>query len=200
MDDTPLHRAIEFLREADKLKSVLRRSRLSFDVERRENDAEHSWHLALMAIVLFDRLAPPGIDRARVLGMILVHDLVEIDAGDTFVYDHAHAASQVERELQAADRIFALLPEPEAASLRALWDEFEERTTAEARFARALDRVHPILQNVFTEGVSWRAHGVTAAKVRALNGPLVKDGAPELWTYVEGLIADAVARGWLPEG
>ncbi|MBL8943199.1 MAG: HD domain-containing protein [Myxococcales bacterium] len=198
MHDTPLGRAIGFLREADKLKSVLRRSRLSFDPERRENDAEHSWHLALMAIVLFDRLAPPGLDRARVLGMIVVHDLVEIDAGDTFVYDHAHAASQVEREELAADRIFALLPEAEAADLRGLWDEFEARVTTEARFARALDRVQPILQNIFTEGASWRAHGVTAAQVHAVNGPLVRDGAPELWAHVEALIDDAVARGWLP--
>jgi putative hydrolases of HD superfamily len=192
-----LTRAVEFLREADKLKSVLRRTRLSFDPERRENDAEHSWHLALMAIVLFDRLAPPTLDRAKVLGMIVVHDLVEIDAGDTFVYDDAHAASQVEREQQAADRIFALLPQPEATMLRRLWDEFEERVSPEARFARALDRAQPILQNVFTQGASWRAHGVSAAQVRALNGPLVRDGAPELWAHVDALIDDALARGWL---
>jgi putative hydrolases of HD superfamily len=200
MDPDSLERSLGFLREADKLKSVLRRSRLTFDPARRENDAEHSWHLALMAVVFFDGIAPPGIDRLRVLQMILVHDLVEIDAGDTFLYDDAHAATQEDRERRAADRLFGMLPAEQGAALRASWEEFEARETPEARFARALDRVQPILQNVYTEGLSWREHGVTARQVRERNGPLVRDAAPELWAKVERLIENAVRMGWLAEG
>jgi putative hydrolase of HD superfamily len=197
---TSIARALAFQREADKLKSVLRQSRVTFDPERRENDAEHSWHLALFAIVMLEHAAEPGVDLLRVLRMILVHDLVEIDAGDTFVYDDAHAASQAQREEQAADRLFAMLDEPLAGELRATWDEFEARESREARFARALDRAQPMLQNLWTDGASWRLHGITAAQVRAKNGPLVRDGAPALWEHLSQLLDDAVARGVLPEG
>ncbi len=192
--------ALAFLREADKLKAVLRRTRVTFDPARCENDAEHSWHLALMAVVLAGHARAERLDLSRVLRMILVHDLVEIDAGDTFLYDDAHAATQVERERAAADRIFGLLPEPQRSELRAAWEEFEARETDEARFARALDRAQPMLQNLYTEGASWRAHDVTAAEVRRRNGPLVRDGAPALWDALEPMLADAVARGWLREG
>lgn len=198
-----LPRALEFLREADKLKSVLRQTRLTFDPARRENDAEHSWHLALMAMVLAEHAARDeggALDLLRVLRMILLHDLVEIDAGDTFLYDEAHAASQAEREAKAADRLFGLLDEPLASALRADWEAFEARTTPEARYARALDRAQPMLQNLYTEGVSWRANGITAAQVRAKNGPLVLDGAPALWAVLEEMLASAVLRGVLPEG
>jgi putative hydrolase of HD superfamily len=197
-----LPRALEFLREVDKLKSVLRQTRLTFDPARRENDAEHSWHLALMAVVLAEHAArgEAPLDLLRVLRMILVHDVVEIDAGDTFLYDEAHAATQAEREAKAADRLFGLLDEPLASALRADWDEFEARATPEARYARALDRAQPMLQNLHTDGVSWRANGITAAQVRAKNGPLVRDGAPALWSVLEELLADAVKRGVLPEG
>jgi putative hydrolases of HD superfamily len=194
-----LERTLAFHREVDKLKGVARQSRLTFDPERHENDAEHSWHLALMAIVFAEHAASPGIDLLRVLRMILVHDVVEIDAGDTFLYDDAHAASQAEREEQAARRLFGLLAEPLATELRAAWDEFEARTTPEARFARALDRAQPMLQNLWTDGASWRKHGITAAQVRAKNGPLVHDGAPLLWEHLDRMLLDAVARGVLPE-
>jgi putative hydrolase of HD superfamily len=195
----PLDQALAFLREADKLKSILRQTRLTFDPTRRENDAEHSWHLALMALVLADHAATPSIDRLKVLRMILVHDLVEIDAGDTFLYDEAHAKTQVERELRAADRLFGLLDEPIRSELRGAWEEFEERRSPEAQFARALDRLQPMLQNLYTDGVSWRANGVTAKQVRAKNGPLVREGAPALWAHAEAMLDEAVARGVLPE-
>ena len=193
-----LSTALAFLREADKLKSILRQSRVSFDPERRENDAEHSWHLALMAVVLADH-APPGTDLVHVLRMVLVHDIVEIDAGDTFLYDEVHNASKAEREGAAADRLFGMLDPPLRGELRGAWEEFEAGETPSARFARALDRFQPMLQNLYTDGVSWRANGVTALQVRAKNGPPIRDGAPELWAHVEAMLEDAVRRGWIPE-
>jgi len=191
-----LSTALEFLREADKLKAVLRQTRVTFDPERRENDAEHSWHLALMAVVLVE-YAPPGTDLLAVLRMVLVHDLVEIDAGDTFLYDDAHAASKRERETRAADRLFGMLDEPVRGELRAAWEEFEAGATPSARFARALDRVQPVLQNVYTDGASWRAHGITAPQVVAKNGPPIRAGAPELWPHVEAMLEEAIRRGAL---
>jgi putative hydrolases of HD superfamily len=190
--------ALAFLREADKLKSVLRQTRVTFDPERRENDAEHSWHLALMAVVLSD-YGPAGVDLLSVLRMVLVHDLVEIDAGDTFIYDDAHAASQMEREAAAADRLFGMLDEPLRGELRGAWEEFEAGGTPAARFARALDRLQPLLQNLYTDGASWRAHGITAPQVRAKNGPPIRSGAPDLWAHAEAMLEDAVRRGWLTE-
>jgi putative hydrolase of HD superfamily len=191
-----LRDALTFLREADKLKAVLRRTRVTFEPARCENDAEHSWHLAIMAVVLADHAAE-RVDLLHVLRMVLVHDLVEIDCGDTFLYDDALAATQENRERVAADRIFGLLPDPQRSELRAAWDEFEARSTIEARFARAIDRAQPMLQNLYTEGASWRAHDISATEVRRRNGPLVRDGAPELWAVIEPMLDDAVARGWL---
>lgn len=188
--------SLAFLREADKLKSVLRQTRVTFDPARRENSAEHSWHLALYAVALAEHTAP-GVDLLAVLRMVLVHDLVEIDAGDTFLYDEAHAQSQADREVAAATRLFGLLDEPLRGELRAAWDEFEARATPSARFARALDRAQPILQNLYTEGASWRANDVAASQVRAKNGPLVRDGSPELWAHLDALLDDAVRHGWL---
>ena len=190
--------ALEFLREADKLKSILRQSRLTFDPARRENDAEHSWHLALMVVVLADH-APAGVDMLAVLRMVLVHDIVEIDAGDTFVYDDAHNASKEAREAAAADRLFGILDEPLRSDVRGWWEAFETGTTPAARFARAIDRLQPMLQNLYTDGASWKAHGISAARVRAKNGPPIREGAPALWPHVEAMLDDAVRRGVLPE-
>ena len=160
----PLDRQVGFLLEADRLKTVLRQSTLT-DRSRRENSAEHSWHLALMALVLAEH-APPGTDLGRVMVMVVLHDLVEIDAGDLFAYaTPADQARQERAERAAADRLFALLPPAQASSLRALWEEFEERATAEAKFARALDRLQPMLINMVTDGGTWAAHGVTADQV-----------------------------------
>jgi putative hydrolase of HD superfamily len=197
---TTLAASLAFLREADKLKAVLRQTRLGFDPARRENDAEHSWHLALMALVLAEHAAEPGLDLLHVLRMILVHDLVEIDAGDTFLYDDAAAATQPERERRAADRIFGLLGAPHGPPLRAAWEEFEAHRTPEARFARALDRVQPILQNVNTAGASWRENGVTARQVRERSGPVVREGAPRLWAELDAMLGEAVRKGWLASG
>jgi putative hydrolase of HD superfamily len=194
VDDHRLAGQVAFVAELDRLKSVLRQTWL-LDSSRQETDAEHSWHIAMMALVLAEYAAEP-VDIAKVIRMLLVHDLVEIDAGDTFIYDAAGNAAKAARELAAADRIFALLPPDQAAPLRALWDEFEARDTAEARFAVAIDRFQPLLHNYLTEGKAWRQHGVTADKVRALNAR-IGDGAPALWEHARGLIDDAVAKGWL---
>jgi len=191
----PLDRQIGFLLEADRLKTVLRQSTLT-DRSRRENSAEHSWHLALMALVLAEH-APPGTDLSRVIAMVVVHDLVEIDAGDLSVYaPEAEQARQRRAERAAADRIFALLPPGQASALRALWDEFEERATVEARFARALDRLQPMLINMMTGGGTWRSPGVTADRALA-RVALVEDGSPSLGAYARDMIDRAVERGIL---
>ncbi len=193
----PNHRLaqqIDFIVTVDRLKQVYRRTRL-IDDGRRENDAEHSWHLALMAVVLRE-YAAEEIDLARVLVMHLIHDLVEIDVGDTFAYDDAGQADREERERVAAKRIFGLLPADQGATLLALWEEFEARETAEARYAAALDRLHPMLLNYHGEDSAWRRHDIRSAQVVAFNRHM-QDGAPELWAYARELIDDAVAGGKL---
>jgi putative hydrolases of HD superfamily len=191
----PLDRQVGFVLEADRLKTVLRQSTLT-DRSRRENSAEHSWHLALMALVLAEH-APPGTDLSKVMAMLVLHDLVEIDAGDLFQYAaQPQQARQAAAERAAADRLFPILPPPQAASLRALWDEFEERATAEAKFARALDRLQPMLINMVTEGGTWAAHDVTADQVLA-RVALIEDGSPSLGAYARDMIDSALGRGIL---
>lgn len=186
---------LQFLLEADRLKGVLRQSRI-IDGSRRENSAEHSWHLGLMSLVLGE-YAPAGTDLSRVTAMVLVHDLVEIDAGDLFVYAGAQAqAGQEEAERAAADRLFALLPGSQAAGFRALWDEFEERRTPEAKFARALDRLQPMLANYQLGGGTWTQHGVTAGQVLA-KVALIEDGSAALGRFARELISASVSRGFL---
>jgi putative hydrolases of HD superfamily len=191
----PLDRQVGFVLEADRLKTVLRQSTLT-DRSRRENSAEHSWHLALMALVLAEH-APPATDLGKVMAMLVLHDLVEIDAGDLFQYAaQPQQARQAAAERAAADRLFPILPPPQAASLRALWDEFEERATAEAKFARALDRLQPMLINMVTEGGTWAAHDVTADQVLA-RVALIEDGSPSLGAYARDMIDSALDRGIL---
>jgi putative hydrolase of HD superfamily len=186
---------LRFVTEAGRLKGVLRQTMLA-GLGRRENSAEHSWHIALMALTLAEH-APAGTDIGRVIAMLLAHDLVEIDAGDLFVYaDQAQQARQQQAERAAADRIFALLPPDQAASLRGLWDEFEERQTNEARFARAIDRLQPMLENLRVGGGTWKEHHVTADQVLA-KVALVEDGSPELGRYARSMVADAVRSGLL---
>jgi putative hydrolases of HD superfamily len=190
-----LDEQMQFVTEAGLLKGVLRQTMLG-GLGRRENSAEHSWHIALMALALAE-YAPAGTDIGRVIAMLLVHDLVEIDAGDLFVYaDEARQARQQQAERAAADRIFALLPRDQAAGLRALWDEFEERRTQEARFARGVDRLQPMLENLKVGGGTWKEHHVTADQVLA-KVELVEDGSPELGRYARDLIAGAVRAGFL---
>ena len=194
----PLDDQIAFLLEADRLKTVLRQSTLT-DRSRRENSAEHSWHLALMALVLAE-YAPPGLDLPRVLAMLVLHDLVEIDAGDLFTYappgDHAR---QQRAERAAADRLFALLPPGQSARFHRLWDEFEERVSQEAKFARAMDRLQPMLINMVTGGGTWLAHGVTADQVLT-RVALIADGSPALGTFARDMISRAVTQGLLTPG
>lgn len=193
-EDERLARQIAFILEIDRLKGVLRRT-LLVDRSRRENSAEHSWHIALAAVLLAEHAAET-VDLGRVVTMLLVHDLVEIDAGDTYVYDAGAALDKAAREERAAERLFGLLPPDQAAELRALWEEFEARATPEARFAAAVDRLQPILHNAATEGHTWRQHGVVRAQVEAVNRHIA-DGAPDLWKLVRRLLDEAVARGHL---
>jgi putative hydrolase of HD superfamily len=189
-----LAQQIGFILEIDKLKTVLRQT-LLIDRSRRENTAEHSWHLAMMAITLADHADRP-VDIGRVIRMLLVHDLVEIDAGDTFVYDFAANQDKAAREAAAAERIFGLLPSDQGTELRSLWQEFEARTTPDAAFAAALDRLQPLLHNFHTEGSTWRQHGITVEQVMTLNRTIAQ-GSQRLWAYTERLIEEALARGFL---
>jgi putative hydrolase of HD superfamily len=194
MSDDRLQRQIRFILEIDSLKSVLRRSYL-VGADRPENSAEHSWHVAVMAVLLAEHANEP-VDVARVVRMLLIHNVVEVDAGDTYVYDTAGAEAKAEREVRAADRVFGMPPEDQGRELRALWEEFEEGRTAEARFAAALDRLMPVLHNVHTEGRSWREHGITADRVIARNARM-SEGSEALWEYARSLIEDAVEKGHL---
>lgn len=188
---------IAFIAEIDRLKTVLRLSPL-LAADRRENDAEHSWHLALMVIVLAEYANEP-IDVGKTLKIVLVHDLVEIYAGDTCLFDDAGRKDKAERERAAADRLFALLPEDQEEMFRSLWDEFEERRTPEARFAKSMDRLQPLLLNFGNRGGTWRTPGVTDAVVRDRTC-VIGDGSRELWGYTEKLLALGTERGWIARG
>ena len=188
---------IEFILEVDKLKLVLRQTIL-MDRSRRENSAEHSWHIALLVPILAEYSTETDIDMFHVMKILVLHDLVEIDAGDTYCYDDKGREDQSQREEIAADRIFGLLPADQATEFRALWDEFEKRETAESRFANALDRVQPFLHNYFTDGQTWQENNINSSQVHERMRP-VKDGAPDLWDYVNTLIEDAVKKGILAE-
>jgi putative hydrolases of HD superfamily len=192
-----LGQQLRFLLEIDRLKAVARQTAIS-DGSRQENSAEHSWHLAMCAMVLAEH-AGPELDVARAVAMAVVHDIVEIDAGDTFIYDAAGQVTKEAREREAAVRIFGLLPDDQARWMRELWEEFERRESREARFAAALDRLAPVMLNFATQGHSWRRHAVPASQVRAVNAK-VGDASPELGAFVQTLITEAVAQGWLEEG
>ena len=201
-----LRQQLAFIVEVDRLKLVLRRTTTA-DGSRHENSAEHSWHLALGALALAEH-AEPGTDITRVIRMVLVHDLVEIDAGDTFAYDQAANVGRVAREVIAADRLFGMLPLEQASGLRALWEEFEEGRTPTARFAIALDRLLPLLLNDAAAGGSWRAHGVARSQVIRRMAP-IETAVPALWPLVIEIVdrncalghigADAIETG-LPAG
>lgn len=195
---TRLLRQVEFIAECDKLKEVFRQT-LNTQSRRAENDAEHSWHLCLCVIILAEHANVRSLDVLRVLKMLIVHDLVEIDAGDTFAYNTAAMASQHEREAIAADRIFGLLPADQAAEYRALWDEFEAKQTPEAKFATAVDRFQPVLLNCRAQGRGWARHGVTHDRVVQRNRPIA-EGSTVLWAQVETMLAALVASGDLPPG
>ena len=192
--DSRLAAQLAFIAEIDRLKGILRQT-LLMDGSRRENDAEHSWHIATMAFVLAE-YADEAVDIARVARMLLIHDVVEIDAGDTFIHDEAGQGDKDVREQAAATRIYGLLPEDQAADLAALWREYEDRQTADARFADALDRLQPLLHNFATRGATWQSNAVTADKVRRLL-PRIEAGSRRLAAYAAALVDEAVARGYL---
>jgi len=196
--DTPqrLQQQLNFILEIDKLKSIIRQSYL-VSGERRENSAEHSWHLTMMALLLSEHANKP-VDLLKVVKMLLIHDIVEIDAGDTFAYDDVGAQDKAEREERAADRLFGLLPADQQDELRALWHEFEEQTTPDAKFATALDRLMPLLHNYHTEGIGWKKHNIVQAQVMDKNAH-IEAGSETLWSYAQAIIQDSVAKGYLAE-
>lgn len=192
---TRIAQQLQFLLEIDRLKEI-KRQNFTVVSRRQETDAEHAWHVTIMAVLLSEHANSADLDLLRVVKMLLIHDLVEIDAGDTFAYDTAGTATQHEREAQAADRIFPLLPPDQAAEFRALWDEFEARCTAESKYAHAMDRVLPILLNASTEGAAWQRHGITADRVIARNCH-AEEGSRALWQEARKVIDSAVAAGHL---
>jgi putative hydrolase of HD superfamily len=189
-----LAQQIQFIAETDRLKEIFRQT-LNTQSRRQENDAEHSWHLCLCVLVLSEH-ANEKIDVLRVLKMVIIHDLVEIDAGDTFAYDTARMVDQHEREARAAERLFGLLPADQAKAFRQLWDEFEERQTPESKFAAAVDRFQPMLLNCLTQGAAWNRHGITHDRVVARNQH-VKEGSQDLWKYAEAMLSEALSAGHL---
>ncbi len=192
--DTELAERLRFIFEIDKLKNVLRQTLLT-DGSRQENSAEHSWHLAMTALTLAP-LADEPIDLERVMKILLVHDIVEIDAGDVFIYDSEARAEAAVAEQAAADRLFGMLPEPEGGELRAAWDEYEARQTPEAVFAYACDRLQPLMLNLSTGGGSWRRHGIALDQVKQINGAMAT-GLSRVWVAVEAVLEAAVADGTL---
>lgn len=195
MNTERLNQQIHFILEIDRLKDILRQSYLIHS-RRRENSAEHSWHLALLAIVLAEH-ADTSFDLLRLLKMLLIHDVVEIDAGDTYIYGEYDEIAKIQQEQQAAERIFGLLPPDQSAEMKSLWAEFEAKKTPEARFAGALDRLMPLLHNYHTQGVSWKEHGVRSEQVFARNQSPLAKGSAGLWEYARQLIEDAIAQGYL---
>ncbi|MEO2204649.1 HD domain-containing protein [Paenibacillus pabuli] len=185
---------IQFLIEIDKLKTIERRTRIIHG-DRRENDAEHSWHLAMMALVLQSH-ANKDVDILKVIKMLLVHDLVEIDAGDTFVYDTAGHTDKYDREIKAAHRLFGMLPEVQGEEMLNLWLEFEAKETNEAQFASALDRLQPLIHNYQNQGDTWQKYNITSDQVINRNREMA-DASDTLWTYVQQLIQNSVDQGIL---
>ncbi|ERB63957.1 HD domain-containing protein [Vibrio coralliilyticus OCN008] len=190
-----LEQQLALLMELDQLKSVLRRTRVKSADGRLENSAEHSWHVALMAILMEEHANEP-VDIARVVKMLLLHDIVEIDAGDTFVYDVAASAVQEEKELAAAQRLFAMLPEEQGKELLELWLEFERAESADAKFGKALDRIIPMLLNYHNNGQSWQEHGVTREQALTVNRK-IEYGSRALWDKAQQVIEEATQKGWL---
>ncbi len=188
---------IDFLLELDKLKDIRRQSRIMPSL-RRENSAEHSWHIAMMALVL-GRDYGEDVDLSRVVTMLLLHDIVEIDAGDTYAYDREGYEDKEEREQEAASRIFGLLPEDQGEALRSAWDDFEQGRTPEARFAHSMDRLMPLLHNYYSDGATWKTHGTRKSQVQQRMAK-IQEASPELWKFAESLIDKAVQRGILKEG
>lgn len=194
MPEDRLSKQIEFLVEIDKLKTVFRRSYI-VDSSRRENSAEHSWHVAMMAMVLAEYVQEK-VDQYHAIKMLLVHDLVEIDAGDTNIYEKQAALGRSEREKRAASRIFGLLPQDQCQEILRIWIEFENGTTPEAKFARAVDRLIPLIHNYCTQGKRWKEDGITYQQVFAVN-QTIRELSPRLWEFAISIIDECVSKGYL---
>lgn len=192
-----LKKQIEFIVEVDKLKHIMRQTYLA-NGTRKENDAEHSWHLALMVFLLAEHTLEPKIDLLRTMKMVLIHDIVEIDAGDTYCYDEIAALDKAERERKAAERIFNLLPSDQAEEMWELWEEFEEVRTPEARFAAALDRLQPLLLNYASQGLSWHEHEVQRSQCLNRNNH-IENSSKVLWDYALQILDEAVKKGYLED-
>ncbi|MGX9365000.1 HD domain-containing protein [Desulfoplanes sp. PS50] len=194
MNNERFNHQISFLLELDKLKDIKRQSRIIPSL-RRENSAEHSWHIAIMALVL-GRDYGKDVDLSRVVTMLLLHDIVEIDAGDTYAYDQEGYQDKEEREQEAAARIFGLLPPDQAETLRTTWEEFEQGASREARFAHSMDRLMPLLHNYYSQGSTWKSHGTCRSQVQNRMAK-IREASPELWEFAENLIDRAVSQGYL---
>ena len=194
MDDR-LKKQIEFIIEADKMKTVLRQTVL-IDQTKRENDAEHSWHFALCAMVLYEYCDTEHVNLFRVLKMALIHDIIEIYAGDTFAYDDKANIDKAERENAAADKVFGLLPDDQREEYRALWEEFDAMETDDALFAAGIDRLQPLINNYLTGGHTWKLGDVPSVKVYKRIEPL-KKSAPKLWEFADMMVKDSLKKGFL---
>lgn len=194
MQKNTIQQHVDFIKEIDKLKYIQRKTKL-FNSKRNENDAEHSWHLAMMALVLAPH-ANTQIDLLKVLKMVLIHDIVEIDAGDTFLYDTQKSHVNTDEELIAAKRIFGLLPTEQAQDFIAIWQEFEAGETEEAKFAKAMDRFEPMLQNASNQGGTWQEFNVPYEKVFEKK-KVIKNGSETVWAYAENLLNSCVEKGYL---
>ncbi|MHA1615164.1 MAG: HD domain-containing protein [Candidatus Thorarchaeota archaeon] len=198
MENERLLQQIQFLKEIDDLKQIFRQTVLTKD-RRQENDAEHSWHLAMLVITLFEYSNDPSIDLLRTVKMVLIHDIIEIDAGDTFCYDDHDRNAKTEKERKAAHRIFGILPKVQAQEFIDLWEEFEAMITPEAQFAAAVDRLQPLLLNLYSEGYAWKKHGIKKSQVIERNHHISK-GSKVLWEFAENLINESVNKGYLIDG
>ena len=182
-----LEKQLDFIREIDKEKEIFRQTYLA-DASRKENDAEHAWHMAIMTMLLSE-YANEKIDVLKTVGMLLIHDIVEIDAGDTYAYDEAGKATQHEREQKAAERMYGLLPKEQGEPLLELWEEFEAQQTPEARFARTMDNIQPMMLNDYTSGKAWKEHGVHLSQILKRNEHTA-EGSEILWEYAKEKIVE----------
>jgi len=197
MTEDRLSKQIEFLVEIDKLKTVFRNAFLMADPDRKENSAEHSWHTAVMALIL-EEYAQNEVDSGRLIKMMLIHDVIEVDAGDTNIYDGQAAVDKASKEQRGAERVFSLLPCDQRKEMFELWEEYERGVTPEAKFARALDRLIPLIHNYYTGGKRWKEDGITYEMALPVYQE-IQENCPRLWELALSIINECVSKGYLPK-